>query len=686
MSTTDPSSQPVPDSSATEASEDISLVVPVEDVVVHHLSEMEVGELLDLAEKQEKARRRQDKVNAIVATFVLHGVLFFAMSMVILSIPKPTVPSIIANASLDAPAETTVEMQMLDKPTVQPVDPMQLALPDIISAQGTSSFSLLSSDAVLTSDGVALASVDFAPSMAFGMSADAVPMTLFGQKMETEKLGVILDVSGSMAEYLPDVIREVDKNFRNTPIVYVTNALIQKSRSETELIEIVPDEVIPYYEDTEHRRHTPYWFLWHDLPRKAPQRYVDRLIQIFKTRKNSFLAYGGHNRVGKAIDYLSASGVESIYIFSDFEDYVEETILDDIGKHLGRKKIKGFLQPAETESPNLSLVDRYIAKRTFGRTFPPLVELIGPKKDERPTIALVRKPGLPDSSFVQYATPRDGIDAPKSIWHRPRTDWEEIGRVDLKEYTLVLYGPEARAEFFIKDKEGKYIQYPITFSYHSWKYIDDGRVQPWRWRKWLRNQEPPKWDGKELTWKMVLEDELKFDVYMYLNERGMNATYTADLPADGHGDNAYIYFRFPHLASERKDRYYGYDFPKDGLELEDIRRCVNPNTATFNLPNQHADQYGTEWKARGFEPGLNVRHYDTMIRALPDGIRDVVVQGPSFGIRKFHARTTSNKILLSGGSHRGDFEMWEGFFCHLVRSSATRTRFTRTEAIMIEIE
>jgi len=648
-----------------------------------HLTEEELEHLLQIAEQRDKARRRRDKINAVVVTLVIHAVVIFGLSLVILSVPRPEPPQIVANASLDAP-EDIPDQETLEKPTPQPTDPVQMALPDIVNVEGASSFSVLSADANLASPGVDMGA-EFTPSMSFGTPTPAKPMTLFGQKMESEKLGVILDVSGSMAEFLPDVIREVDRNFQDAPVVYVTNALMQRSGRETEIIEIKASEVIPYYEDETERRRTPYWFLWGDLPRKAPQRYVDRLIQIFKTRKNSFLAYGGHNRIGSAIEHLSEMDIESLYIFSDFEDYVNEELAGESGKMLGRAKIKTYVQPAQVETESLQIVARHIAKRSLGRAMPPLVELLGPK-DEPESILPTREPGLPDSSLVEYATPRDEITSPEFYGFRPRKNWTEITRLDKPEYTLVFYGPQARGEIFVKNKKGQYIQYPITFSYHSWKYIDDGRTQPYRRRKWLRNEEPPTFDGKELVWKMVLEDELKFHVHVYLNPRGMHATYVADPPEGEHYDNAYIYFRFPHLARERKDLYYGYDFPEDGLKLDDLRTCVHPNTADINLPQQYRDRFEKHWADRGFEPGHNIRHFDELIRDLPNGIRDLVVEGPSFGEREFHARTTSSKILMRGGSHRHDFEMWEGFHCRLVRSRETRTRFTKTEAIMIEIE
>ena len=134
---------------------------------------------------------------------------------------------------------------------------------------------------------------------------------MFGQPMEGNVLGVVLDVSGSMAEYLPAVVREVDKNFKDAPVVYVRNMLVRAGReSDNEEIRlIIPEEVKPYYElEIGGRTRSPFWFLWHDLPRKAPQRYVDRLIETYKTRPNQFISVGsdwGHRgRVVEAVSFL----------------------------------------------------------------------------------------------------------------------------------------------------------------------------------------------------------------------------------------------------------------------------------------------------------------------------------------------------------------------------------------------
>lgn len=198
-------------------------------------------------------------------------------------------------------------------------------------------------------------------------------------------------------------------------------------------------------------------------------------------------------------------------------------------------------------------------------------------------------------------------------------------------------------------------------------------------------EETPSFDGKEIIWKMVLEDEIKFRVHLYLGRKGMNATYVADVPED-HKDSAWIGFRTPELAKENKDRYFGYDFPPDGIKLDQVREAVKANEVIFNLPRGERDRFIKQWAISGFDMGYNTRKYNELIRALPNGIRDLVVQGPSFGPRKFHARTTSSKILLNGGAGRADIEPWESFWAALVRSNETREKFTKTEAIEIQIE
>ncbi|MDF1658385.1 MAG: hypothetical protein P1U58_12295, partial [Verrucomicrobiales bacterium] len=291
----------------------------------------------------------------------------------------------------------------------------------------------------------------------------------------------------------------------------------------------------------------------------------------------------------------------------------------------------------------------------------------------------------------KFATPRPEITSKEFYGFRPSKGWTEIHRIVEPEYEAVFYGPQARAYIFLKDNDGNFIQNPVRFHYHSWKHIPeapDPRART-RQRKFLRLQEEPSFDGKEIVWKMILEDEIKFDVHLYLGRKGMNATYVAEYPSDPanrNRDNARIHFIVPALATERSDRYFGYDFPAEGVKLDDVRAVVEPNEVIMNLPRQERDRYANGWKELGFDPGYNTRKFNELIRGYPSGIRDMDVNGPSWGGRSMSFRTTSSKILLRGGAPRADTEPWESFHAYLVRTGDTRERFTKTEAIEIEIK
>lgn len=660
----------------------------------------EVAELMDQiaaageeSKRQHRAAIAKDRINSIIVTILVHIAVIFLLSIVITKKPKSVPPQIVASSSAETPDDTTIEKQVMEKNALK-ANPNQTSAANILSVDSIGAISLTSElDTLSGMETPTETGMTFQPSMSMGMPSDSQSMMMFGQPLEGETLGVVLDVSGSMAEWLPLVIAEVDRNFKDAPIVYVTNARIEKTNREVEIRPIVEEEVRPTREDG---TRSPFWFLWGDLPRKAPQRSVDRLIDTFKTRPNQFIALGdkghwhGGDRIGNAMRFLGKEGCDAVYVFSDFEDFIDEEKAQEHGQHLARTKVRAYIQPAVNESEFISIMSRRVASRSKGRQLPSLHSVINPE-DDTPK-PLVPKPSSNDPETmvagVKYATPREDVVGKEFYDFRPGGNWTELARLEEPEFDAVFYGPEARGAIFLKDREGKYIQAPITFGYHSHKYLPEhpDRTYRWRRRKFLRNAEPPKFDGKEIVWKMILEDNLKFDVHLYIDRKGMNATYVADPPEDETSDNAYIYFRVPNLAKERNDRYFGQDLPKDGLKLNDVRLYAKRNEVTFNLPRSEKDRYEKEWMKRGFESGYNTRTFDTLITHYPHGIRDMKIQGASFGPRIFHARTTSSKILLHAGAGRSDSEPWEGFHARLTRSNDRRTRFSKTEAIALMIE
>lgn len=648
-------------------------------------------------EAEEESRRRhqaaiaRDRVNSVIVTVLVHVGIAVGLLAVVQQIPRRVPPQIVASSSAET-NEPSMEQQVMKKNTLKSTSASDSSAANILSVPSVSAISMTSLDSFTGSDIPVETGMTFQPSMSMGMPSSSNSMMMFGQPMEGETLGVVLDVSGSMAEWLPLVIREVDRNFKDAPIVYINNAKVEKTNNPVEIRPIVKEEVVRTRADG---TRSPFWFLWDDLPRKAPQRAVDRLIETFKTRPNQFLAVGqkghwsGGDRLGEAMKFLAKENCDAVYVFSDFEDFIDEEVALEHGRALAQRKVRAYIQPAVEESEFMKVMAQKVANRTKGRQLPTLASVIGPEESDEPAPLMPPRPPTTMTHVpgTTYANPRIDQIGKNFYDFKPPKGSTEITRLEEPEFDAVFYGPAARAAIFLKNNKGQYIQEPIYFSYHSHKELPDHPDTAYRWRtrKFLRLQEPPSFDGKEIVWKMILEDELKFTVHLYLDRKGMNATYVAEPPKDETTDNAYIYFRLPALAKERKDKYYGQDLP-EGLILNEVRLYAKPNELVLNLPRQERKRYASHWSKLGFEPGYNTRSYDTLITRFPDGIRDMKVSGPSFGERIFHARTTSSKVLLNGGAWRGDTEPWEGFHARLHRSTDTRNKFTKTEAIAIMIE
>lgn len=664
---------------------DDGTIIPIEDM---HLRERQAE-----IEVKRHAAMRRDKLASLTVTVLLHVGVFLALTLIVIAVPRDVPPSIVA-MSQDAEKDDSMETTKVERTQVRPTSAASTSQ-DVISVASSSPIAISNLEFQGVSNQPSV-SLSFEPSMSFGSaSASMDSKMMFGQKIEGEVLGVILDVSGSMAEYLPMVIREVDKNFKNAPICYVNHGGMIGATTGTELYGIVKEEVTPTWTLADGRKvNSPYWFLWGDLPRKAPQKSVDRLIGIFKDRPNMFIARGGKNLIGAAAEFLIDQKCDSLYVFSDWEDFVDNEYCETLGAKLGRAKVKTYVQPAAARTDHLHTVTLQVANRTKGRELPPLTHLLRPDNDEQVSLLahLEDEKKVAPPAGVEFATRRETRDGPgvvKNYGYWDGGDWAkrygtELKVVEYPNFDLVMVGPEARAYIYLKTPEG-YLQSPVIFGYHSQKpFLDSEEKTRYRRREWLRNVEEPTFDGKEFVWDMVLEDEIQFKVMFWFKEDTVTGTYIAEKPPEGQNDGAFIYFRIPPTALERKDMYYGVDFP-NGLSLDDLRLAMTYNVGNFYLPALAADRMEVTWNRLGFNRGDNLLPYNVMYRTLPDAVREVTVNGPSFGPLKLQARTINNNLLLNTHT-RADMELWEGFLASLVRPADRRERLSRAEAIAFSVE
>lgn len=677
-----------PDLPAVEHA-DVAPVIEISAAVAEDGTYLDHGEEELREHQKESAMRRlrmmrRDKLSSLMVTAAVHVAVFLLLGLVVISMPRREPPQIVAVASPSLPIDTLEKKKVL-RPTQSANAAPASAMPNIISAFDSSKISVPTLQ--LPQQNNAVFGTSFTPTLDFAPQGMEGMPTLFGEKIDGKTLGVILDVSGSMSEYLPKVIREIDRNFEKASIIFTNNLIFRQGiESKTEIRPILTDDVKPRNEDG---THTPYWFLWYDLPKKAEQAAVDQLIKIFKERPNCYLAVGGDNRVDKAMDHLRSLGVDSMYIFSDYEDWVDEEAAVEGARKLSKADIKVYVQPAQDRTEFLEVFTRKIAMRTSGKELKSLVKALEKEEEPQPVLADVMDPVPVEVEGVNYGTVRPERYGTEFYDYRgPGNEWKIIEVFEHKLFDLVLYGPSARAAIFLKT-DGRYVAHPVGFWYHSRKWFLDERGDwTWRRRKWLRNEEPPKLEGNEITWKMILEDEIKFEVWFRFekDEASFMATYAAELAPDEKGDQASIGWHIPPLAVQKNDIYYSPDFPQ-GLNLDRLREASKPNHSVFNLSTKEAERYGPTWNIYGWKRGINIRTHDVLCKNLPNGILDARVQGQSFGPRVITVAARQNDILLNASSYRADIELWEGYGFHLTRpADQTRHRLTKTKAFQLTIE
>lgn len=160
---------------------------------------------------------------------------------------------------------------------------------------------------------------------------------IFGKQVEAAKLGVILDISGSAHAHLMAAMKEIDKNFENSPTVLAMGCGMSdiKSGSAEVLVygKIKPDKV----KDAPGSRTSIGQLANATAKFKDLEKYLDRL----KKREDVWAIQGGdigatHLGFKKLID----EGCDTIYWFADFADALNPKVFEEVLKEVKRKDIK----------------------------------------------------------------------------------------------------------------------------------------------------------------------------------------------------------------------------------------------------------------------------------------------------------------------------------------------------------
>jgi hypothetical protein len=157
---------------------------------------------------------------------------------------------------------------------------------------------------------------------------------LFGAKVESAQLGVLLDISGSAHKYLPLVIEELNKKFGNAIIILVYGGGMDESvtADQAPVLPYAEAKLDPTYDGVGKRSTLQQIAL---AEKASPE--VAKIFKRLKSRRNVFYVYSNNPGATQyAFEALLEKGADAIYWFSDFED----SISPKLGKQiLGAVKV-----------------------------------------------------------------------------------------------------------------------------------------------------------------------------------------------------------------------------------------------------------------------------------------------------------------------------------------------------------
>jgi len=187
---------------------------------------------------------------------------------------------------------------------------------------------------------------------------------LFGTVVGDKKLGVVVDVSGSMQPYLERVMTEVLGNFPSAEVILVDGCGMEevradssspgsklrsgkkkKPRREEPVTPMVPPHVVEL--NSQEGLASPAIGgvgLFGGLRQNHP-----KVFETLRNRSATWIVVGDGAEAGsrQALEHLAEDHVQAIYWFSDFEDAVEAGESDKAAKSVQGNKIDVYLHPMD---------------------------------------------------------------------------------------------------------------------------------------------------------------------------------------------------------------------------------------------------------------------------------------------------------------------------------------------------
>lgn len=175
------------------------------------------------------------------------------------------------------------------------------------------------------------------------------PVMMFGMELkDTKKIAVVMDVSRSMTKYLPFVAKELDKIARQSVLVlYFGCGLTEpKGRIDDKVRPTTGDEFASFWQHwqgkedmAELRKNLKK--LEYDASKPMP---LEDLYKRMSGRANThFINFNGITHTQDALMAREVLEADTIYWFSDFQDAVDEKVMESVRRKLKARKQKLYM-------------------------------------------------------------------------------------------------------------------------------------------------------------------------------------------------------------------------------------------------------------------------------------------------------------------------------------------------------
>ncbi|MDB6073069.1 MAG: hypothetical protein JWO89_709 [Verrucomicrobiaceae bacterium] len=179
------------------------------------------------------------------------------------------------------------------------------------------------------------------------------PIMMFGKNINAKRMAVILDVSSSMTSYLNDVVREVDRVAKGSPVICYFGCGLMRPEKGGHVQDKVDLCKNPSFER--------FWRIWYgptpfnatpseiakirfDPKERIPLEEVYR--PLAKRPSTYFVDYNGIVYAWTALVNDLVRNADALYWFSDFMDDVEDKEIQIVLENLKRRKQRLYIQPS----------------------------------------------------------------------------------------------------------------------------------------------------------------------------------------------------------------------------------------------------------------------------------------------------------------------------------------------------